>query len=85
MMFSELVDSKSEGKTTSKIGTRFTRLYYIAFNMHWEERIFSMPNLIKKAKWNELLTTGDSAVLKEANGSTSFAVPPRTVVIFEAK
>ena len=88
MMYTEIVDTAKSGKTkkeNAKLGTKYARLYYIAFNMHWEERKFSMPNLIKKAKWNQLLTTGEDAVRCDESGSVSYTVPARTVVIFEAK
>ena len=89
MMFTEIADvsssDRSEQDRSRHLGTRYAKLYYIAFNMHWEERKFSMPNLIKKAKWNQILTTGENAEKSEDGGNISFNVPARTVVIFEAK
>jgi len=87
MMFAELTDAKDDpaGTKNKNIGTKCTRLYYFAYNMHWEERSFSMPNLFKKAGWNQLLTTGENAVKTENGGNISFTVPARTVVLFEAK
>ncbi len=89
VMFTELVDvakDKKNDKDRRKVlGTKYARLYYIAFNMHWEERKFSMPNLIKKAKWNQIYSSGDDAVKFMDGNNLSFDVPARTVVIFEAK
>ena len=89
MMFTELVDAtkekKASGDRRNVLGTKYARLYYVAFNMHWEERKFSLPNLIKKAKWNQILSSGEDAVNVSAGSSVSFEVPARTVVIFEAK
>ena len=85
MMFTETVSSASLGKNTSKVGTKFTRLYYVAFNMHWEEKEFSLPNLVKRSKWEQYFTTGDNAKQSDTADNTSYLVPPRTIVIFEAK
>ncbi|MBR4580083.1 MAG: hypothetical protein IKO32_02495, partial [Lachnospiraceae bacterium] len=89
MMFTEIVDTGKDGSSSKDrlnvLGTKRTRLYYIAFNMHWEERKFSLPNLIKKAKWSQILTSGDDAIKQTDGGNLSFDVPARTVVIFEAK
>ena len=85
MMFSETVSSSLVGKNTSKVGTKFTRLYYVAFNMHWEEKEFSLPNLVKKSKWEQYLTTGEDARSSSNKENTSYLVPSRTIVIFEAK
>ena len=85
MMFTELTQAKKEKETALTVGTRCTKLYYVALNMHWEEKVFSMPNLIKKAKWNLLLTTGDEGKKEEADGQIHLTVPGRTIVIYEAK
>ena len=85
MMFTELTGVEKDHKHAGKIGTRKTMLYYVAFNMHWEERSFSMPNLIKKAKWSEMYTTGEPSTFHDENGNTGFTVPARTVAIFVAK
>ena len=78
-------DKKNDKDRRKVLGTKYARLYYIAFNMHWEERKFSMPNLIKKAKWNQIYSSGDDAVKFMDGNNLSFDVPARTVVIFEAK
>ena len=89
MMYTEVVETeKTNTKKESRaklLGTKYTRLYYIAFNMHWEERTFSMPNLIKKARWEQIMTTGTDAVKEEGPTGTAFTVPARTAVILEAK
>ena len=85
MMFAELVNATEDTEKEKNIGTKYTKLYYIAYNMHWEERKFSMPNLFKKSKWNQILSTGEDAVKEENGGNTTFTVPARTIVILEAK
>ena len=85
VMFTELTGVDKSHKNAGKIGTKKTTLYYVALNMHWEERTFFMPNLIRKAKWSELISTGENCSLVEEGGNTGFLVPARTVAIFVAK
>lgn len=37
--------------------------YYVAINMHWEERTFALPKLPKGMKWAECLTTSETKAL----------------------
>ena len=85
MMFAELTEAKKDEKVGLKIGTRCTKLYFVAFNMHWEEKVFSLPNLIKKAKWELLLTTGEEGKKTDEDGQMHLTVPGRTIVIYEAR
>ena len=62
---------------------------YVAYNFHWEDRIFALPNLAGYRKWKKVIDT--SAV--EENGfleqkqetySKKLKVTPRTIVVLMA-
>ena len=62
---------------------------YVAYNFHWEDRIFALPNLAGYRKWKKVI---DTSTVKE-NGSWSrnrklivkrLKVTPRTIVVLMA-
>lgn len=66
--------------------------FYIAYNMHWEEHRFALPNLPKGLVWEEILCTDEkggsekSGNEKTENGkSDSTLVLPRSVKIFMSR
>ena len=57
--------------------------FYFAFNLHWEEHSFGLPDLPKELRW-ELEFATDAEVTCETDKSTFAVVPPRTVAIFRS-
>lgn len=62
---------------------------YVAYNFHWEDRIFALPNLAGYRKWKKVI---DTSAVKE-NGfleqeqetySKKLKVTPRTIVVLMA-
>ncbi len=59
-------------------------LYYLAFNMHWQEQRLALPKLEKNGKWKCIINT--NAEKKEPVTESGFInVPPRSVVILRAE
>ena len=63
---------------------------YVAYNFHWEDRIFALPNLAGYRKWKKVI---DTSAVKE-NGfleqeqetySKKLKVTPRTIVVLMAE
>jgi len=58
-------------------------LYYLAFNMHWQEQKLALPKLEKSGRWKCMINT--NAEKKEALTEGGFIiVPPRSVIILRA-
>lgn len=71
----------SEAKDTTKT----VKLWYVAYNMHWETKIFSLPKLTKGKVWKVAMTTADRIKeIKDESKSTTYEVEERSVTIFEA-
>ena len=61
------------------------KLWYVAYNMHWEKKQFSLPKLMKEQKWKVVMTTGERVKeIPEAKKSSTFEVEERSITIFEA-
>ena len=66
------------------------RDWYVAMNMHWEERDFAMPKLPKGRYWEEYFTTEmeiqAGEITKEQEKNTmKKTVPGRSVVVYRSK
>lgn len=59
--------------------------FYIAFNMHWEEHSFGLPDLPKDLEWTFTLSTGADIELSKEKNSVFTAIPARTTAIFTSK
>ncbi len=58
---------------------------YIAYNMHWEVKVFDVPTLPKDTKWSiKYKTDADADIKENENGHVLIKVPPRSIVILEA-
>ena len=62
---------------------------YVAYNFHWEDRIFALPNLTGHKKWKKVIDT--SAVEKKCfpdqeqeTYSKKLEITPRTIVVLMA-
>lgn len=89
VMYSTIIcDDKPVHRTTSKKNTKVTpdvKLWYVAYNMHWEKKQFSLPKLPKGKQWKVILSTGVNVEnVKEANKSDTYEVDERSITIFEA-
>ena len=61
------------------------KLWYVAYNMHWEKKQFSLPKLSKGAKWQVALTTGEQVKeLEGATKSSTYELAERSITIFES-
>ncbi|MGI6012328.1 MAG: Type II secretory pathway, pullulanase PulA and related glycosidase [Ruminococcus sp.] len=64
---------------------------YVAYNMHWEEKIFALPNLPEEKKWYRIADTSEPEgsgfyeEYKEEGEEKELPVPPRTVMILVGK
>ena len=61
------------------------KLWYVAYNMHWEKKQFSLPKLDKEKTWKVVMTTGET--VKELEGATksaTFELAERSITVFEA-
>lgn len=57
--------------------------FYIAFNLHWEDHTFGLPDLPKELKW-ELEFSTDADVTSEESKATFAMVPARSVAVFRS-
>ncbi|MDD3204486.1 MAG: hypothetical protein PHS74_01945 [Lachnospiraceae bacterium] len=57
--------------------------FYIAYNMHWLEHEFSLPNLPKGKKWNIILSTAGNE--NKQISETKVAVAPRSILVLISK
>lgn len=65
--------------------------FFVAYNMHWEPHMFSLPKLPHKSRWYQVFNTDD----KDANGyyeepvavtdQKHFMMPPRSILVFIGK
>ena len=61
------------------------KLWYVAYNMHWEGKQFSLPKLVKDRKWRPVVCTDNGLCeITEAVKSPTYLVPARCIVVFEA-
>lgn len=64
---------------------------YIAYNMHWNEHEFALPNLPKKQKWYPVMDTSSKDWAGFATEATEpvtdkmIEVPPRTIMVLVGK
>lgn len=63
--------------------------FYAAYNMHWEPHEFDLPNLPKGERWHVVFQTDKAEINgmykkgeEPAAEGKSFAVPPRSIVVF---
>ncbi len=61
--------------------------FYIAYNLHWEEKTFALPKLPDNKKWLLLMTTekGFLPFAKEIDYRNKVIVPPRTIAVYVGK
>ena len=64
------------------INANETELAYVAYNMHWEAKTFSLPAPPKNKEWYPLIATG---TVKEGALNDSFAIEGRSICVFEIK
>ncbi len=57
-----------------------TVLAYVAYNMHWESKNFSLPLPPKNKMWSPSIATG---TVKEEETNASFTIEGRSICIFE--
>lgn len=58
--------------------------FYVAYNMHWEEKIFALPKLPQGLKW-EIYISSDKAVSKIFTGDTHMVkLPGRSIFVFKS-
>ena len=65
-------------------------LLYIAWNLHWEEHTFALPQPPKETTWRRVIDTSmEESFLKEDPENyvfeKEFTVPPRSVVVLETE
>lgn len=59
-----------------------TVLTYVAYNMHWEEKTFSLPTPPKDKMWYPVISSGK---VREDSLADSFTVEGRSICIFDLK
>lgn len=64
--------------------------FYIAYNMHWENHMFDLPNLPKGMQWHVVLDTNEVAMKEEGEctplkNQQQYKIAARTIVIFIGK
>ena len=85
IMYSSVDESKDDLHKDKIKAEKNVKLWYIAYNMHWEKKQFSLPKLGKDKKWKIVMTTAET--VKEVEGamkSATFEVEERSITIFEA-
>ncbi len=55
-------------------------LLYAGINLHWNEKVLSLPRPPKAKRWKMVLTTGEAPAMEE--DGLSAKVPPRSIVLF---
>ncbi len=58
--------------------------FYIAYNLHWEEHSYGLPDLPKELEWTLALTT-DEDVQMQLDKTLFATLPPRCIAIFTSK
>lgn len=58
------------------------KLAYVAYNMHWEAKTFSLPTPPSGTEWYSVLSTGN---VKEEEGEFCYTLEGRSICIFEIK
>lgn len=56
--------------------------FYLAINMHWENKFFSLPKLSKNMNWKVILATGEKS--SETNAESNYEIPQRSIVLFQS-
>lgn len=54
---------------------------YVAYNMYWEDKVFSLPSLIKGAKWKQEFSTASESPV-DLNVDKTVKVEQRSVSVF---
>ncbi|MBQ7360469.1 MAG: hypothetical protein IJW63_10275 [Lachnospiraceae bacterium] len=58
--------------------------FYIAYNLHWEEHSYGLPDLPKDLEWKLKMSTDEEVQIREEK--TVFVnLPPRSIAIFTSK
>lgn len=87
-IYSRMLGILLSGSYTKINRTENDNNFYIAFNMHWENHVFDLPNLPKGMQWHILFDTIESEMREEVLPLTNqlqYKIAARTIVVFIGK
>ena len=59
--------------------------FYVAYNMHWESHVFSLPKLPKGIHWHMALSSQAEALAIGEQEQPAVSLPPRCICLFISK